>query len=221
MLNLHALTGLLRDPELRQKLSQVTSAKIKADIKSLQANAELSRRLIEATTRRGNRADPAQPERMLKAVVNEHLDYFGTLTELSAAFSDRLLAMLTAMGNGTNGGVASGSGGGSGGHQVAVAGSSMVAELCLSQHADYVEYRAQVMAEFSSFPCMADADCLAFFDQSACDPSCVRLATAARRGVVDRLNNFETSGCAQECSPQPWLACPRATPSRCVSGRCQ
>lgn len=103
MLNLQSLTGLLRDPELRQKLSRVTSAKIKADIKSLQANAELSRRLIEATTRRGNHTDAAAQERMLKAVVNEHLDYFDTLTEMSAAFSDRLLAMLAALGKGTNG----------------------------------------------------------------------------------------------------------------------
>jgi hypothetical protein len=103
MLNLQALTGLLRDPELRQKLSRVTSAKIKADIKSLQANAELSRRLIEATTRRGVQADAAAQERMLKTVVNEHLDYFATLTDLSAAFSDRLLGVLTAMGKGGNG----------------------------------------------------------------------------------------------------------------------
>lgn len=107
MLNLQALTGLLRDPELRQKLSRVTSAKIKADIKSLQANAELSRRLIEATTRRAGQTDPAAQERMLKAVVNEHLDYFATLTDISAAFSDRLLAMLTAMGKGGNGAGAS------------------------------------------------------------------------------------------------------------------
>jgi hypothetical protein len=45
MLDLQALAGLLRDEELRQKLTRVASTKIKADIKSLQANAELSRRL--------------------------------------------------------------------------------------------------------------------------------------------------------------------------------
>jgi hypothetical protein len=97
MLDLQALAGLLRDEELRQKLTRVASTKIKADIKSLQANAELSRRLIEPRLRLRDGTDPAEHQRLLKAIVNEHLDYFGTLIELSAAFSDRLLTMLAAL----------------------------------------------------------------------------------------------------------------------------
>lgn len=97
MLDLQTLAGLLRDDELRSKLTRLTSAKIKADIKSLQANAELSRRLIETPSRPASGGDPAERQRMLKAVVSEHLDYFSTLVDLSAAFSDRLLAMLSAL----------------------------------------------------------------------------------------------------------------------------
>jgi hypothetical protein len=96
MLDLQTLAGLLRDEELRHKLTSLTSAKIKADIKSLQANAELTRRLVGTTIRPADGVDPEERQRILKAIVAEHLDYYGTLVDLSAAFSDRLLAMLAA-----------------------------------------------------------------------------------------------------------------------------
>lgn len=97
MLNLQTLTGILRDEELRRKLTRVTSAKIKADIKALQANAELSRHLVEGAVRSRPQGAPADGEKAFKSLINEHLDYYSTLIDLSAAFSDRLLARLAAM----------------------------------------------------------------------------------------------------------------------------
>jgi hypothetical protein len=97
MLNLQTLAGILRDEELRQKLTRVTSAKIKADIKALQANAELSRHLVEGAVRSRPQGGPADGEKVFKSLINEHLDYYSTLIELSAAFNDRLLARLAAM----------------------------------------------------------------------------------------------------------------------------
>jgi hypothetical protein len=105
--------------------------------------------------------------------------------------------------------------------EAAAAGRPALSDACVAQFVSYGDYRSQVAAEFSSFGCTVDSDCLAFYDQSACDPSCVLLITGARRGVVDRLNNFETSNCATDCWPQPWTICPAATPPSCVSGQCQ
>lgn len=104
---------------------------------------------------------------------------------------------------------------------VPVAGSSGLVDVCINQFFAYGEYRKQAVAEFSSFGCMTDADCLSFYDQSACDTTCVLLKTGARRGLVDRLNNFETTSCAQECAPQPWNSCPPPPLPLCVSGSCQ
>lgn len=117
-----------------------------------------------------------------------------------------------------NGGVTSGNGG-----QVAlpIAGSVGLVDPCIEQLVAYGEYRHQVITEFSSFACMVDDDCLAFYDQSACDTSCFLVTTAARRGVVDRLNNFETTSCAPDCAAQPWASCPPLAQPRCVVDRCR
>jgi hypothetical protein len=121
-----------------------------------------------------------------------------------------------------DGGVPSGDGGvpsGDGGQGGDAGGSGL--DPCTAQFIDYGDYRSQVMVEFSTFGCKVDSDCLSFYDQSACDTSCVLLTTGARRGVIDRLNNFETTYCSQECSPQPWMMCPTPFTAHCVSGRCQ
>lgn len=105
--------------------------------------------------------------------------------------------------------------------EAGVPGSAGAPDACAVQLADYDDYRMQVLAEFSSFGCEVDGDCLAFYDQSACDPSCALHVTGAGRGVVDRLNNYETSNCAMDCWPQPWTSCPAPTKATCVAGRCQ
>jgi len=115
---------------------------------------------------------------------------------------------------------ASGGGTAAGGSTIAgSAGTTQVA--CAHQYSGYVDYQAQVMAEFSSFGCKADDDCRSFYLQSPCDPSCVLLTSAAHRGIVDRLNIFASSNCTPDCWPQPWPTCPTADPVHCVSGRCQ
>jgi len=121
-------------------------------------------------------------------------------------------------GGGGTGGAASGNGG-----QVAapIAGSLGWVGPCLDQLVAYDAYRHQVVTEFSSFPCMLDDDCVAFYDQSACDTSCFLVTTAARRGVIDRLNNYETGSCAPECAPREWGGCPPPPQPRCVLARCQ
>jgi hypothetical protein len=105
---------------------------------------------------------------------------------------------------------------------IEVAGSAGLMDIaCANQFIDYVDYRSQVMTEFSSYGCMIDSDCRNFYDQSACDPSCVPLLSSAHRGIIDRLNTFELLNCDLACSPQPWVACPLAPPAHCVSGSCQ
>ena len=96
MLNLQVLNQLLSDQALRTQVSRIIANKIKADVQSLEANAELSRRLIEAgrrSLRAGMAAAPAG-ETMLKQVVQEHLDYYETLVNMTLAFNQRLLDTL-------------------------------------------------------------------------------------------------------------------------------
>jgi hypothetical protein len=117
----------------------------------------------------------------------------------------------------SSGGAASGNGG-----QPAVTGGAGVMDVaCAKQFIDYGDYRSQVVNEFAPFGCTIDTDCRSFYDQSACDPSCVPLTSAAFRGVLDRLNTFELLNCNSDCSPQPWVTCPAGAPGHCVSGSCQ
>ena len=89
MIGLQALGSILGDPELRKLFTQVASRKVSADLKTLQAHAELSRRLSD---NRGRSADGSEAN--LKLIVKEHLEYYSTLIELSYNFHQRLLDLL-------------------------------------------------------------------------------------------------------------------------------
>ena len=88
MAGLGGLGSLLGDPELRSLVADLASRKIKADLKTLEAHAELARRLTV------NRGREGEEEGILKPVIREHLEYYGTLVELSYAFHQRLLDLL-------------------------------------------------------------------------------------------------------------------------------
>jgi hypothetical protein len=88
MLGLNSLGALLADAELRRLLAGVASQKIKADLKTIEAHAELSRRLAEA------RRSPSGEGAALRQVVKEHLEYYATLLSLSHSFHQRLLDLL-------------------------------------------------------------------------------------------------------------------------------
>lgn len=96
MFSLKVLSELLADPDLRSQVSQLTSAKIKADIRSVQASSELSRELI-AASRRPATSRSAETDRVfLRELVAEHLSYYSTIIDLNLAFSQRLLDKLHA-----------------------------------------------------------------------------------------------------------------------------
>jgi hypothetical protein len=103
----------------------------------------------------------------------------------------------------------------------ALGGAEVPAVECVRQFDDYDAYRSQVLAEFTGFPCAADEDCRAFYDQSTCDPSCVLIVSAAHRGIIDRLNTFENFNCVSGCWPESWMSCATAAPVHCVARRCQ
>jgi hypothetical protein len=86
MFGLRSLGSLLADSELRQLFGRVASRKIEADLKTVEANAELARRLADSRRGRGD-GD-------LKRIVREHLEYYHMLFDLSYAFHQRLLQVL-------------------------------------------------------------------------------------------------------------------------------
>jgi hypothetical protein len=88
MLGLEGLGAIIGDPELRQRVGQLAARKIKADLKVLEAQAELSRRLVSA--KRGPGPEGAE----LKRIIQEHLDFYGALIDLSNSFHQRLLDSL-------------------------------------------------------------------------------------------------------------------------------
>lgn len=88
MLGLEGLGAIIGDPDLRQRVGQLAARKIKADLKTLEAQAELSRQLV--TAKRGPGPEGAE----LKRIIQEHLDYYGALIELSNSFHQRLLDSL-------------------------------------------------------------------------------------------------------------------------------
>lgn len=89
MIALESLGAVIADPDLRKLLKSVVTRKVTSDLKTIQAHAELSRRL--AASRRVNGAGEAEA---LKQIVREHLEYYGTLVDLSLSFHQRLLDML-------------------------------------------------------------------------------------------------------------------------------
>jgi len=86
---LENLGAVIADPELRRLLKSVVTRKISADLKTIQAHAELSRRLSASRRMNGDGETEA-----LKRVVRDHLEYYGTLVDLSLSFHQRLIDML-------------------------------------------------------------------------------------------------------------------------------
>lgn len=103
MFGLRSLGSLLADAELRQLFAQVASRKIEADLKTVEANAQLARRL--ADSRRGG----SNGNESLKRIVREHLEYYAMLFDLSHAFHQRLLQTLGETGGTADAEPASGS----------------------------------------------------------------------------------------------------------------
>lgn len=93
MLNLNVLRQLLGDPALRGQISRLVSNKVRADAKSLEANALLSRQLIELAGR-ARRGEQRDSDGVLRQLVKEHLDYYETLVNLTLAFNQRLADQL-------------------------------------------------------------------------------------------------------------------------------
>ncbi|AJP71194.1 COG1470 family protein [Sphingomonas hengshuiensis] len=89
MIGLQSIGAVLSDPDLRKQLTDLASRKIKADLKTLEAHAELSRRL--ADNRQGQRLAEGGA---LKQIVREHLEYYSTLVDLSYSFHERFLNVL-------------------------------------------------------------------------------------------------------------------------------
>lgn len=89
MLSLNQLGTVLSDSELRAMLKSVVTRKINSDLKTVQAHAELSKRL--AQNRRKNLSGEGDE---LRQIIKEHLEYYGTLVDLSLNFHQRLLDTL-------------------------------------------------------------------------------------------------------------------------------
>lgn len=102
MLGLSQLGTVLADPELRALLKSVITRKINSDLKTVQAHAELSKRLAQS-----RRANPNGEGDELRQIVKEHLEYYSTLVDLSLNFHQRLLddlaAQASAQANGAGG----------------------------------------------------------------------------------------------------------------------
>jgi hypothetical protein len=89
VLSLSQLGTALSDTELRMMLKSVLTRKISADLKTVQAHAELSKRLTQ------NRRKTLNGEGdELRQIIKEHLEYYGTLVDLSMNFHQRLLDKL-------------------------------------------------------------------------------------------------------------------------------
>jgi hypothetical protein len=91
LLNLTTLKQLLSDPELRQQVSQLVADKIRADQKSLEVNAQLSRHLLDLSRSGGSAEDTA---RAVRLSVKEHLEFYQTLVQMTLSFNQRLSARL-------------------------------------------------------------------------------------------------------------------------------
>jgi hypothetical protein len=122
-----------------------------------------------------------------------------------------------ATGGGATGGGATGGGATGGG----ATGGGPAEDPCAHQVHEYRQLWSELMTEFASIGCATADDCRSYYYQSACDPSCLLLTSAAHRGIIDQLNAFQLSSCDASCWPQPWPTCPAVAPVRCVSGRCQ
>jgi len=97
VINLNILNQLISDRELRTQVSRLLSNKVRVDIKSLETNGLLSRRLMELAARGRNGGD--QTERStLRGLIKEHLDFYDLLLNQTLAFNQRLTDRLNGLG---------------------------------------------------------------------------------------------------------------------------
>ena len=97
MINLNILNQLISDRELRTQVSRLLSNKVRVDIKSLETNGLLSRRLMELAARGRNGGE--QTERStLRGLIKEHLDFYDLLLNQTLAFNQRLTDRLNGLG---------------------------------------------------------------------------------------------------------------------------
>jgi hypothetical protein len=96
-----------------------------------------------------------------------------------------------------------------------------VTSACQVQKQSYADYREQLVAKFSVVGCNQDSDCVAFYNQTSCDSSCVLTTTGAKRAVVDGLNNFALSNCSSYCLPDVKQDCGDPPPPHCSDGNCE
>jgi len=97
VVNLDILTQLVNDRELRGQVSRLLANKVRADVKSLETGALLSRRLLEraAAAQRGQE----QPNgAALRGLIKEHLDFYELLVSQTLAFNQRLAERLHGLG---------------------------------------------------------------------------------------------------------------------------
>lgn len=92
-------------------------------------------------------------------------------------------------------------------------------DTCRAQQQAYADYREELVAQFSSFRCVQASDCVVFYNQTTCDSSCVLTTTAAKRGVIDGLNNFAQGNCSSDCVPRTKPSCGEPPPY-CADGQC-
>jgi len=97
VINLNILNQLISDRELRSQVSRLLSNKVRADIKSLETNSLLSRRLVELAARSKNGEDQAERS-ALRGLIKEHLDFYDLLLNQTLAFNQRLTERLNGLG---------------------------------------------------------------------------------------------------------------------------
>jgi hypothetical protein len=93
-------------------------------------------------------------------------------------------------------------------------------DACEQQSADYLLYRTELIAQFSSYTCVANTDCIAFYIQNSCSDACLLTVTGARRAVIDGLNNYATSNCNEACLANPKPSCGDPPLPACREGVC-
>jgi hypothetical protein len=97
VINLNILNQLISDRELRSQVARLLSNKVRVDIKSLETNGLLSRRLMELAARSKNGEQQAERS-ALRGLIKEHLDFYDLLLNQTLAFNQRLTERLNGLG---------------------------------------------------------------------------------------------------------------------------
>ncbi len=97
MVNLEILKQLVNDRELRGQAARVLTSKVRADFKSFETNALLSRRLLEVAAF-AQRGETAPQGASLRELIKEHLDFYESLVNQTLAFNQRLNERLQQLG---------------------------------------------------------------------------------------------------------------------------